>query len=159
MKCRKKDASLVEESEGKGEKYEWFHFDVPQYVCTSQSNKGKYKCKSAEEKELIPAYMFRKRLQGSVVGVKHIRIRRIDLNLNVEVSQDGDELRIWMSNDATRSNTFEEHKAVVRKCEVSAVSKHFLPRIGVKLDNLNWVYENKDTMGYKERLKLNYESG
>ena len=94
-----------------------------------------------------------------MVGVKHIQIRRIDLNLNVEASQDGDELRIWMSNDATRSNTFEEHKAVIRKCEASAVSKHFLPRVGVKLDNVNWVYENRDTMGYKGTAEVELRIG
>ena len=63
VKCafeKAKDASFVEESEGKGEKYEWFHFDVPQYeVHQSGPNKGKYKCK-CRGKELIPAYMFRK---------------------------------------------------------------------------------------------------
>jgi hypothetical protein len=161
LKCffEKKATSLIEE-ESETKKYEWFHYDVPQYeLHQSGPNKGKYKCKSAEDKTLVPAYIFRAKLRNSVVGAKQIRIRQIDMTMNTEISKDGDELHIWLSNDKTASNSFEEHKAVLRKCEVSPVSKHFLPRISLKIDKLNWVYQNKDTMGYKGSIEVELRIG
>eukprot|EP00943_MAST-04B_sp_MAST-4B-sp1_P009813 g9813.t1 len=160
LKCSfEKAASFIEE-ESETKKYEWFHYDVPQYeVHQSGPNKGKYKCKSAEDKTLVPAYIFRTKMAHSVIGAKQLLIRRIDMTMNTEISKDGDELRIWLSNDKTASNSFEEHKAVVRKCEVSAVSKHFLPRISLKLNKLNWIFKNQDTMGYKGSMEVELRIG
>ena len=53
-----KDASFVEESEGKGEKYEWFHFDVPQYeVHQSGPNKGNTSAKVPRKRSNSGVYV------------------------------------------------------------------------------------------------------
>ena len=157
---QKKTSFIEEKSEAK--KYEWYHFDVPQYeVHHDGPNKGKYKCKSADDNSLIPAYIFRTMMNGgkSAVGAKHIQVRQVDLTMHTEISDGGDEMRLWFSNEKTLSNSFEEHLAVVRKCEVSAVSKHFFPRISLKVDHLNWVYQNKDTMGYQGTAEIELRIG
>jgi hypothetical protein len=133
-------------------KEKWYKSIMPRFeVLKSGPNKGKFKCKSAEEKVRIPAYIFRTELSAtSVVGARDIVFTAADFSLNVEYNKDSQELQIWLTSASGPGKTvgFEDYKAVARQCTANAASKAIFSHVHLDVKDFQMHFLDKLSSGY-----------